>query len=200
METRFFDIKTHRPEATERMLPHWSLANIYTFVTWRLADALPQAKLQEWTTSRDTWLLNHPKPWDEVTEGLYAEKFGDELEKWLDAGHGCCVLKDTAINEIMEKSILHFHGERYKIIAYAIMPNHVHVLFHPLAGWDVSSLIQGWKSFSAHAVNKALARKGPLWQQESWDRLIRNELHLAWVISYILEKNHGKRPLGAEKF
>jgi REP element-mobilizing transposase RayT len=196
METHFFDGKTHVPEATERILPHWSMKDIYTFATWRLADALPQAKLQEWSASRDTWILNHPKPWDEVTERLYAEKFGDKLEKWLDSGYGLCELKDNAMAEIVEKSLLHFHGERYKMVAYAIMPNHVHVLFHPMLGWDAGSSIQAWKSFSAHAINKARARKGPLWQQESWDRLIRNELHFERVISYILEKNHGKRFLG----
>jgi type I restriction enzyme R subunit len=191
METRFFDWKRDMPKRNKRMLPHWSLSDVYTFVTWRLADSLPQIKLQEWSSARAQWLTNHPKPWNEEIERLYDEKFGEELDRWLDSNHGSCVLKDEHIRQAMEDCLKHFQSNRYKIIAYSIMPNHVHVLFYPLSGLQVGTIVQGWKSVSAHLINQALSRRGTLWNQEYWDVLIRNELHLERVVRYILEDNHG---------
>jgi REP element-mobilizing transposase RayT len=191
METRFFDWKRDMPKRNKRLLPHWSLSEVYTFVTWRLADSLPQVKLQEWSSSRAQWLANHPKPWNEEIERLYDEKFGEELDRWLDSNYGSCVLKDEHITRAMEDCLNYFQNNRYKIIAYSIMPNHVHVLFYPLSGWQVGTIVQGWKSVSAHLINQDISRKGTLWNQEYWDVLIRNELHLEKVVRYILENNHG---------
>ena len=65
------------------------------------------------------------------------------------------------------------------------MPNHVHVLFHPLGENKLESILQTWKRFTAREINKLLENTGSLWQREYWDRLIRSEKQFAWTRNYI---------------
>ncbi len=73
-------------------LPHWRQEGVTYFVTFRLADALPQVKLQGWLRERDVWLASHPRPWDARTSTAYHKRFTARIEKWLDAGYGSCAL------------------------------------------------------------------------------------------------------------
>jgi REP element-mobilizing transposase RayT len=60
------------------------------------------------------------------------------------------------------------------------MPNHVHLLARPYSDADhpLERLEQAWKSFSALAINRLTGRNGTLWQDESLDRIVRDEEHL----------------------
>ena len=56
------------------------------------------------------------------------------------------------------------------------MPNHVHAVLHPLAGWTLSKILKGWKGYTAHEANQLLQRTGnSFWQSESYDHLIRDD-------------------------
>ena len=186
------DISAHK-------LPHWNQAKCFCFVTWRLDDALPKDKLDEWNHDREVWLKDHPKPWNERTERKYHELFSGRLDEWLDAGHGSCVLRQPASRKIVADALSHFDGVRYDLAAYVLMPNHVHALVklktdHPLPG-----ILHSWKSFTAKAINKALGRTGSVWQPEYWDRLIRNERHFSACRTYIRD-NPNKARLGNDSF
>jgi REP element-mobilizing transposase RayT len=76
-------------------------------------------------------------------------------------------------------------SQRYELGDWVVMPNHVHVLFRPLGEHRLPDILQSWKSFTAKAINKALGRTGSVWQEDYWDRLIRNERHLHAVQRYI---------------
>jgi putative DNA methylase len=76
---------------------------------------------------------------------------------------------------IVEESLFFSHGERFLLDAYVIMPDHVHMLMRPLTGWSLALILQGIKGFTAREINKALNRRGRVWQTESFDHLIRNE-------------------------
>ncbi|MGL4463423.1 MAG: transposase [Planctomycetia bacterium] len=65
------------------------------------------------------------------------------------------------------------------------MPNHVHAIFQPIGGHTPSSILHSWKSFTSHQINKLLERKGVLWEQESFDHLVRRIEHLEWFIRYV---------------
>jgi hypothetical protein len=65
------------------------------------------------------------------------------------------------------------------------MPNHVHVLVQMIESYDLSSIVKGWKSYSARKINDDLGRSGRVWQIEFWDRYIRNEEHYFSAIEYI---------------
>jgi REP element-mobilizing transposase RayT len=172
-----------------RNLPHWSQDNVLAFVTWRLADSLPQAKLQEIEEAQKTFLSGHPKPWDEATMQLYRKNVSQEMEAFLDSGCGSCVLQDERVRQEVEDALQFFNRKRYNLHAFVVMPNHVHVLFEIFTGFPQNNVLHTWKSFTANVVNKALGRQGRLWQDESWDRLIRNDAHYRNCLAYIRDNN-----------
>ena len=107
------------------------------------------------------------------------------IQNFLDNGYGACFLKDDRLAEIVENALLHFDGERYALHAWCVMPNHVHILFTPEAGFKMSQIVSSWKSFTANKCNQALNRTGKLWEREPFDRHIRNEQHYRNAIAYI---------------
>jgi 2-oxoglutarate ferredoxin oxidoreductase subunit alpha len=96
------------------------------------------------------------------------------------------------VRNIVADNLKHFNGERYHLVAYVVMNDHVHVLLKPVEGWELSRILQSSKSFTAGQINKALGTTGPVWQDESWDRIVRDEAELLEKAQYILN-NPGKR-------
>jgi type I restriction enzyme R subunit len=174
-------------DKTTHHLPHWQQGETWVFVTWRLVDSLPKAKLDQWKAEREAWLKHHPEPWNEETEAEYHERFSRQIDEWLDQGSGSCVLKDPANAKIVSDALRHFDGDRYELASFVVMPNHVHVLFRPLGPHSLPEILKSWKGFTAREINKRIGKAGTLWQDEYWDRLIRNERHFFKVAEYIRE-------------
>jgi REP element-mobilizing transposase RayT len=86
---------------------------------------------------------------------------------------------------MVEESLLHFDGERYRLAAWCIMPNHVHTVVSPMNEHGLGAIVQAWKSFSAKQANRLLSRAGPFWHKDYFDGFIRNEGHLERTISYV---------------
>jgi len=168
-----------------RNLPHWQQGAKWCVSTWRLADSVPLEIARQWHDEKTRWLEAHPKPWDETTELEFHRLFSTRLENWLNKGTGSCVLRQPENAQIVANAMEHFDGDRCELAAYAVMPNHVHVLFRPLGGHDIPGIMKSWKGFSAYQINKRMERKGKLWQTESWDRLVRNERHFYKSAEYI---------------
>lgn len=116
------------------------------------------------------------------------------MEAWLDAGEGSCVLRDPVIRGIVQAALQHFDGERYELGDFVVMPNHVHVLFRPFGTHRIEDILHSWKSFTAKEINRHSGRTGSVWQEDYWDRLIRNERHLGACQRYI-ESNPTKANL-----
>ena len=101
-----------------------------------------------------------------------------------------------AERDIVLKSILYSceHGQ-YELYVAAVMPDHVHLLFEPQVKeqnekgetvfWSLTEILHGIKSSTAHRINKATGTKGPVWERESFDRLIRSESDLREKFEYI---------------
>ena len=107
-----------------RHLPHWRQDGATYFVTFRLGDSLPQAKLRELRHLRATWLRQHPPPHaDEALQQLSREVM-QRVERWLDQGMGDCVLRQRDVAQIVLDGLHRFDGERYELDAYVAMPNH----------------------------------------------------------------------------
>jgi REP element-mobilizing transposase RayT len=156
-------------------------------VTWRLADALPQEKLNRWKWEKTIWLEKHPEPWDAKTEEAYRNRFTRPIEEWLDQGTGSCLLRKPDYAHILAETLLHFVEVRYLLRNFVIMPNHVHVLLAPQPGFELGGIVQSWKGFSAKKINELRKENGKLWQADYWDRLIRNEKHFQKAVKYIQE-------------
>jgi|GEM_PF-509907 len=177
------------PEAeikkTLHRLPHWQQSGATYFLTWRLADGIPHAKITELSSDRHHWLKNHPKPWSASEETEYHDRFGQPLDDLLDAGLGECLLAEPDAAKIVSESLRFFHGQRYDLGCFVIMPNHVHVVVTMRAGHELDATVHSWKSFTANKINRLLQRHGPVWQDGYYDRLIRSEEHLRFCVGYI---------------
>lgn len=174
-------------DRTRHQLPHWHQEDTWSFVTWRLADALPSEKLTQWRLEKERWRIIHPEPWDAKTEEEYHHRFTQQIQDWLDQGSGSCVLRNPEYAAIVANSLLHFDQQRYKLASFVVMPNHVHVLFAPIEGFMLQEILHSWKRHSAREINKLSGKTGRLWQEDYWDRLVRNEKHFRKVDEYIRE-------------
>ena len=174
---------------TRRNLPHWSQQGKLYFVTWRLADSLPQHVLKQIEADRQRWLEQHGDgsvaDMEPMVKREWYRLFHHRVQKWLDAGHGACVLRNPAVRQIIVDALHHFHGERYHLGSLAVAGNHVHLLVAPHEGMELPSVIHSWKSYTANAINKAVGRTGRLWMDEYFDRILRNQVHLEAVEEYI---------------
>ena len=161
-ELRFFNPYANIRH-TENRLPHWQQEGAVYFVTFRLADAVPRRLLAQWEDDRNAWLRVHPEPWSNEVEREYHERFSSAIERWLDAGHGACLLQRPECAQIVAGTLRHFEGQRVIMISSAVMPNHVHALFVQNPEWPLEKLIQSWKRFAAVEINKLLGRSGSFW-------------------------------------
>ena len=75
-------------------------------------------------------------------------------------GHGNCWLKQPEIASIVEKAWLYFDGQRYRLLVWCVMPNHVHVLIETFDKFPLGGLLHLWKSFIAKTINNRLQREG----------------------------------------
>jgi type I restriction enzyme R subunit len=170
---------------TGAKLPHWHQNNKIQFITFRLADSLPQEKLAELTAFKEQWLAAHPQPWDQKTKDEYDYTIRRKIDRWLDQGFGECILQREDIRQIVANTLLLYHGRRYNLYRFVIMPNHVHLLLSPI-GEEVSTrFIGSVKQYTANAINQALGRKGQVWQRNFFDRLVRDGNNFEAYVNYI---------------
>jgi REP element-mobilizing transposase RayT/type I restriction-modification system DNA methylase subunit len=170
---------------TGSALPHWHQDNKVQFVTFRLADSLPQVKLTELSDFKEEWLRSHPEPWDQATQEEYDHIIRKKVDKWLDQGYGECLLQSEDIRKIVVDALLFYHGKRYMLHHFVIMPNHVHLLITPIGDDTVMKSIGSVKQFTANAINKLLGRSGEVWQRNVFDRMVRDADNYEKYVQYI---------------
>ncbi len=152
------------PRSEPHTMPQWrgNLPHLYKdgcsyFVTFNLFDAVPQKVLRR--------------------RRIVADETPDLIASVLDPEPftGSCLLGDPRVASVVEGSLLHFQGNRYALSAWCVMPNHVHAVVTPFSGFTLPTILHSWKSFSAHEINRALERKGGIWEEETFDHLVRGE-------------------------
>jgi putative transposase len=144
-------------------LPHFDSPETVQFVTFRLADSLPAR----------------------VVAMLHREANVHEVDRELDVGFGACWLGRLEVASLVQDALLHFDGARYRLIAWCLMPNHVHVVIEITDGYSLSDIVRSWKSFTARKANGVLKRSGPFWHSDYFDRYMRDERHLAQTVEYV---------------
>jgi REP element-mobilizing transposase RayT len=184
-------------------LPHWTLDGAWYSVTFRLWDSLPQHVIESWLFERKNIVRTAEqmkRPLGEHEEQRLAHLYSEKVERYLDAGHGSCSMKDGRIARTVASALLHFEGQRYNLAAWCVMPNHVHVVVQPFAGigkankggtpvprCELPDILHSWKSFTAKEANKLLRRSGDFWQAEYYDHLIRDEADFRHSVRYVLD-------------
>jgi len=181
-----------------RHMPHWRQDGATYFVTFRLADSLPQSRLHELRSLKIEWERQYPEPRSTVVFEVLARMVFERVERWLDEGAGGCVLKNADAAKTVITPMHHFDGERYELGCYVVMPNHVHAIVRPTApqSQSLEMILKSWKSYSGRRINAARNQSGMLWQDESYDRIIRDDEHLWRTIQYIGRnpRNAGLKP------
>jgi putative transposase len=153
-----------------RRLPHWHPPGQDIFITWRLYGSLPKqmTSLRRGSSSGETF-VHYDRILDEARSG----------PKWL---------KDSRISECVLESIHEGHQRNmFRLKAYTLMPNHVHVLLTPTV--PLAKIMQQIKGVTARRANVILNRTDePFWQDESFDHWVRNAAEGEKIRSYI-ERN-----------
>ena len=147
----------------ERRLPHWDVVGAPLFVTFRLHDSLPPGRIF---------------PPASLTSG----KAFVEMDRLLDAA--CSGPKYLAVPEIANLVVGAIQGnERYRLHSFVVMPNHVHMLVTPLV--PSAEWLRHLKGSTAREANLILGRRGPFWQGESYDHLVRSDEEFGRIRMYI---------------
>lgn len=159
-----------------RNLPHLYFNDGIYFITSRLINSIPIEKLEQ--------LKNETK---NISDGKQKRLF-KKYDVLMDSGeYGDKYLKNPKCAEIVKDTLHYPDGKEYKLICYCIMPNHFHLVFELLQNnKGISKIMQSIKRISARDCNTILSRSGAFWQDESFDRWVRDEKELYFVIRYIL--------------
>ena len=170
-------------------LPHWEVDSGLYFVTFRLADSLPAQVLETFRSERQNILATAAQLGRELSADerkRIARLFSTKIERHLDACAGSCVLARPNIAVLVADAIRHFDGSRYRLLAWCVMPNHVHIVVRLFPGQELAAAIHSWKSFSAKRINRNLGRSGPLWGREYYDHLVRDGDQLGRIVRYVI--------------
>lgn len=209
-----------------RKLPHIHSPGAVLFITFRLAGSVPRNVLKEWrseklwlekeiqkvdrenshntrarTTKHNAQIISHKKRLLDFHRRWF-KRFEDILHQ---AATGPTWLKDDSVARIVADALHHRDGKVYRLDAYSIMPNHVHVVFKPFLNEKslhekrgtvpllyesdeppLDVIMHSLKSFTAQEANRVLKRNGSFWEAESYDHEIRNEAEYHRVIEYVL--------------
>ena len=200
-----------------RHLPHWRQPGATYFVTFRQADSIPKAVLAEWLDVRQRWYRAHglDAEWLKSDPDRFATAYANILPgvrqaferqqarflyDELDRAHGSCVLRHAAPQQELIESLSHFHAARFWRGDFVVMPNHVHALIQPFDGWELEDLLGSIKKWTSRRIGHWLTahpeaippdepqyERDRFWQQESYDRIVRDVEELSWFRRYIAD-------------
>ena len=192
---------------TRRTLPHWFVPAAWHFVTYRLAGTIPIPALHRMRADRDSaWQQDKlaGKATPERREILHKQFFA-AYDRYLDHDSDINWLQDPRIAALIRGNLHHHNRAKYDLLAYCVMPNHVHVLLRvpnpgeaatpsvedpfdetPDGNGPLAGIMHSLKSYTANEANKILKRTGQLWQHESYDHWVRDEDELERIVRYIV--------------
>ena len=172
-------------------LRHIKREGVWYFVTFRLADALPQEVLLQFRTKQAERLRNLHKSCELGqprldTEPNIQRDFSRQIERYLDRGCGACYMLKPEIAQLVCTAIRYFEGEKYLLESWVVMPNHVHALLWPKPNHTLSEILKSWKQYSSRQAKQLIGlEKERFWQPESYSHWIRNDAEKARINRYI---------------
>jgi len=148
----------------KRNLPHIDLVGYYQFVTFRTHDSIDDflKRISEEDISTSLKQYKADEYLDRSLKGTY---LNGEVLQWLKS---FLLSKDKIL---------------YDLVAFSIMPNHLHLLFKQKE--EIARTIKIIKGASAFGINKILSKKGSLWEKGYFDKGIRDQTHFDIVYNYI---------------
>jgi putative transposase len=188
--------KLRYQEFYQRHLPHIQPSGATFFITFRLVNSLPVEILEKLETE---WLANETVL-NKITDIAEKNRRKDlEQRKWFGKWdeildkiqEGEFYLRDVSVAAAVADSIRYHDGNWFDVIAYCIMPNHVHLVITPLRKsenqeYSLAEILHNIKRNSAKRANQILGRTGAFWQHESYDHVVRNDAELERIVKYVL--------------
>jgi REP-associated tyrosine transposase len=207
-------------EFTRRNLPHFHPIGATLFVTFRLAGTVPLSEVRlyqaqkEWFEKEKRRLSRSGSSADSPDLCAYAQRLREFRRGWFvrfedilhKAANGPTWLRDDRVAEVIAAALHERDGNVYRLEAYCIMVNHVHIVFSPFLSAEhleevstptglhfisshppLNAIMKSLKGYSAWAANRVLGRKGTFWQTESYDHVIRDDTEFYRTVRYVLE-------------
>ena len=170
------------PEYYERNLPHRLARGSMLFLTFRLAGSLPAAVLARLRTERGAAAKEQAPDYAEQ------KRYFGRFDALLDAARtGPTWLRLPAVAALVAEALHHRDGTHYDLVAYCLMPNHVHaVLVLPDDAPPLVTTLQSLKARTAVRANHLLGRAGPFWQPETYDHIVRDAEEGRRIVAYVL--------------
>ncbi len=159
---------------TRGYLPHLEMSSRVTGITFRLADSLPKRVIEKLKQF-----------YENTRDSKDAPDLARNIAAYEDAGMGRCWLNIPECAEVVADALRYFNGERYDLIEWCVMPNHVHVMIRLRSEHSFEEVVRSWKNFTARKINQLVGRSGRLWAADYFDRLIRDEEHLVRARRYV---------------
>jgi len=145
-------------------LPHIDMIGYYQFVTFRTFDSI------------DDFLKRLSQ------EDIKSNKKQYKIDSYLDNSSNGCHLNGDIL-DYLKSFFLEKDKDIYELIAFCIMPNHIHILFKQNMALDKTMKIL--KGSSSNAINKLLEKRGKFWENGYYDKAIRDKKHFITTYEYI---------------
>jgi putative transposase len=148
-------------------LPHWDLPHSLQAITFRLADSVPAALIEQW--KRELASVSDVQARQQQLHRL--------ISKYEDSGYGSAILVQKECACIIQEELKRFHDKHYKLLEWCIMPNHVHVMIALKDDQSLPQIVKQWKGSTAHEINRFMNTSGILWHPDYYDRFVRDMDH-----------------------
>jgi REP element-mobilizing transposase RayT len=170
-----------------RRLPHIQVPGATYFITFRLVNSLPTTVFEN-LMAESQKIKSLSSEQASLAHQDWFARYDDFLDRTV---HGECFLKNEPIADMVYDSIRFRDGKIFDLIAFTIMPNHVHIILKPLEKvegtfYSLTEILHSLKRHAARQANLLLNRTGAFWQHESYDHVIRDETELERTVKYIL--------------
>ncbi len=145
-------------------LPHIDVRDYYQFITFRTHDSVDEFLFK----IRDENISNSKKEY--------------KIDQYLDQSSNGCYLNDEVVKFLFD----YFRNNDqnfYDLVSFCIMPNHIHILFKQ--NIELSKIMKQIKGTTSFKINKILERKGRFWENNYYDKVIRDEKHFIRTYEYI---------------
>ena len=164
-------------------LPHWEVDRLAHFITIRCHGSLPKAvqqKILEIHHTLDTI------PAQSAKYRQLQQQYFLTCEKYLDQGGGFAPFNDATVCKACLKALAVMEEEGWQLIQAVLMPNHLHAIIRRReSAYDLQMILKRFKGRSARWGNQQLQRTGHFWQEDWFDRWIRNETEYNKTQQYI---------------
>ena len=171
---------------TRGYLPHWEAPDAIYSITYRLHDSLPQHIVHVLREERRAIERMHHHGATAIDRARIRFAVERSYDRALDLGHGAAHLGDDRIATVVVENMSRSDGDRYDLLAWCVMPTHVHVVLQARGAQSLARIVQAWKSYTAKRANELLGRDGVFWAREYYDRMVRGEEDLNRTIEYVV--------------